>query len=266
MQNSRADYLKAMGVDIYVHRQSVSLDATDLEDSTDNKESLSVEIKGVENKSTEVKSTEIRTVKSVAPSIPVTPILVDDLLDNKEDLEALDSIETITSDQANKAEPVSESQQQSAPLYFLWQQSGSSLFLSAQSARPDKRHAQLLDAIARSIGASEVHRGEGKWPLIDSGLTSELETREFLTSFVQGRSSTSNSDPDSSTGLTLVLLGEESAQHFIFDKDFEEVLGSKIARQGVIREIRPVPSLDDMLSKPQLKSVTWQSICDLKVE
>ena len=144
------------------------------------------------------------------------------------------------------------------PLHFLWQQSGSCLFLSAQRDQHNIQQSKLLESIVLSVTNSVAEKGEGKWPLTDSQQTTEIEAREFLNSFVQGRSEQSGSH------VTLVLFGEESKKQFSDLKaEYQELLGKNLPGSGVIQEFRLTPSLADMLDQPQLKAVTWQTIRDL---
>jgi hypothetical protein len=254
----QAEYLQAMGVDLYVHRQSaeaainVELRAVDEPRAVDPLKAVD-KLKAVENTEEAIESGAESPVQTEVKDSAVEQISEPAVAVELEQTGA----DTPEPEKAAAEQPSSNSK----PLHFLWQQQGRYLFLSAQTHKASPQEAQLLDAIVRSIASSNSsERGEGKWPLTDSQQSSDAETQEFLRSFVEGRSELCG------TEIVLVLFGEQSFRQFSeVEGDFAALLGKTLSSEGKIEEMRPVPELAEMLVQPQLKSLTWQSIRDLKI-
>ena len=132
------------------------------------------------------------------------------------------------------------------PIYFIWQQAGSRLFLSASFEKQGTAETKLLEAIVRSLGdVGKADKGSGNWPLENSARSTQSEAEHFLTSFVDGRAELLGEK------IQLVVLGE------LAQKLFPEVTGSFV-------EIRILPALKDMLSDTSLKPLAWRKIMDLR--
>lgn len=250
MKERQAEYLQAMGIDLYILRQS---DASIYSAVAD-------EAKSFSNGEAKVEAEQsVDTTLAAAVEVPLEPPELDVQPRPDAPPESVESGPELESVQKNLAEE--EADIQSAPLHFLWQQQGRYLFLSAQLQQPSPQESNLLDAIVASISSStNSERGEGRWPLAENQKTTETETSEFLGSFVNGRSELCG------TEIILVLFGVQSVRQFPeIEGNSEELLGKTLPSEGKIEEFRPVPSLADMLGNPALKSVTWQSIRDLKV-
>lgn len=248
MQERQAEYLQALGVDVYVRRQPaaiaseaplVSLDPTQARQSA-----LSTE----PDNAPAQKTTEVPPQIEIAAEVP--------------DLAPVEQTNSVI-EPASLPDGAGQGQKAAlldSPLHFIWQQQGRYLFLSLQEATPENREARLLDAVVRSISASAYsERGQGKWPLSDSQQTSREETRNFLASFIQGRSELCGTD------IILLLFGKASLKHFPEIKDdFEALLGQKLpTQQSGIEELRVLPGLAQMLQAPELKVLAWQAIKDL---
>lgn len=242
-QKRQTEYLRAMGVDLYVQRPASDLvsDTVDFESIVGNGES------GVAPQPTQS--------EHKAKTSPLKP---EDLLESKlEADEAAGELKQDIQPEPSQEEPL-ESEVAVEPLHFLWQQTDSSLMLSVQLDQPTDQQTRLLQAVARSLNPSKLQGGSGKWPLTDAQKTTEKETQQFLSSFVQGRSEQTGAE------LKLILFGKESQRQFpALDGDFQKLVGKILPGDARVSEFRLVPSLEDMLAEPRTKSLTWHSIRDL---
>jgi hypothetical protein len=252
VQRRQAEYLQAMGVDLYVHRDSA---ASKNDIATEPPEEAvhtqkTVELVRAFDADTETQATVETNLESAAELAQTAESPKDEIatpIEQKPEVAPTPEAEI-------EIENISVS-----PLHFLWQQCGSNLFLSAQKDQHNGQQVKLLESIVHSVASSSVEKGEGKWPLTDAQPTTKTETQEFLTSFVQGRSEQSDGD------ITLILFGKESTAQFCeIEGEFGTLVGQKLPAQGQVAHYRPVHSLAEMLAHPQLKALTWQSIRDLK--
>lgn len=254
MQKRQAEYLQAMGVDLYIHRDSAVV-SDELESAP---KSELVESAALEQPIA-VEQVEARQPKIEVAVEPIQPASQSAELDSKPipKKSAMDEVVKADASKDTEREPQGLT---SVPLNFLWQQQGRYLFLSAQERQPSQQESKLLDAIVRSISPSAYSEsGEGKWPLTESQPTTETETREFLNSFVHGRSELCG------TEVVLILFGEKSQKQFgEIDGNFENLLGKLVENEGKVCEFRIVHSLQTMLEEPQSKALTWQAIQDLR--
>ena len=254
MQKQQAEYLQAMGVDLYVHRHSAVV-ADEI--------GLVQEEELVQNEALE-QSFAPEPVEAPESKIEVASEAIQPSSDQVEldrrSVQQKAAMEKVVGVEVAIDEPQKPAGLKSVPLNFLWQQQGRYLFLSAQEGQPNQQESKLLDAIVRSISPSAYSEsGEGKWPLTESQPTTETEIREFLNSFVQGRSELCG------TEVVLVLFGEKSQKQFTeLEGDFEDLLGKVIENEGKVCEFRVVHSLQTMLEEPQSKVLTWQAIRDLR--
>jgi hypothetical protein len=245
MNKLRADYLQAMGVDLYVHRLQV--DSAQESSSVDTPEAeLNKDVdEGGEQETVDPISLEAKKVAEKEISAGPDP--------KKSAPKEKVSI-TETSPEP-PSEPLKSSSKPAVPLYCLWHQVGELLFLTAASHKQTAEETKLLGAIIESLSRPEkVERGTG-------GLqpTNENEAQEFLASFVAGRGEHCEGS------IILILFGQESQKQFVeIEGDFEDILGSKISSQTDLKEFRLIPALADMLDKPYLKSIAWQSLRDLR--
>ncbi|GEM_PF-1996791 len=262
MNKLRAEYLQAMGVDLYVHRSQLDSDQESssvenaeegrLEDKVEDRVEIRTD-KAAESTGTKAKL-EMPAEAVEVPGADVAEGSAPSVLTQEESSAVSESSSEESIVPAKIALPLAE------PLYFLWHQVGELLFLTAASQQQSTEEAKLLGAIIGSLSRSEkLERGTGNWPLVGSEPTSQNEAQDFLASFVAGRGELCGS------AMTLVLFGEESKNQFTEIKgDFEDILGSKIPSQSELKEYRLVPSLADMLNKPYIKSIAWQSLRDLR--
>ena len=227
-----------MGVDIYVQRPASDMGA----------DALGFESEFITEDAEEAPSSSEMVAKS-------SPLKSEDILKAEPEVEVAE--QQVKGDSLLEEEPA-DIGIAIEPLHFLWQQTDSSLMLSVQIDQPTDQHARLLQAIAASLRPSDLQGGSGKWPLTDAQKTTEIETQQFLSSFVQGRSEQTGS------GLNLILFGEQSLSQFPnLEGGYQQLIGKVLPGVGKISEFRLVPSLEDMLADPKSKSLTWQNIRDL---
>ncbi|MBT5330392.1 MAG: hypothetical protein HOL48_01260 [Porticoccaceae bacterium] len=237
-QKHQSEYLRAMGVDIYVQRPASDMEA----------DALGFESEVITEDAEEAPSSSEMVAKS-------SPLKSEDILKAEPEVEVAG--QQVKDDSLLEEEPA-DIGIAIEPLHFLWQQTDSSLMLSVQIDQPTDQHARLLQAIAASLRPSNLQGGSGKWPLTDAQKTTEIETQQFLSSFVQGRSEQTGS------GLKLILFGEQSLSQFPnLEGGYQQLIGKVLPGVGKISEFRLVPSLEDMLADPKSKSLTWQNIRDL---
>ena len=282
MTEEYSEYLQAMGVDIYVPRY-----ASELAESK--KDLKTVQDFAVINASNR------KDNKLVSESIPADPdegrtrltefftsapesevpeseeiIALDpDVLGEKTDHSPVNRENTEVIEKASEKNPVPGPVDESSPaepLYFLWQQVGEVLFLTTGVHRQSAEENKLMAAIVMALGRNErVEKGTGNWPLVGSVPGNKAESQNFLSSFVDGRAQISEGI------LKLVLFGEKSRNQFPqIQGGYNELLGSVISAEATsspsskLNEYRILPALEDMLEKPYLKSLAWQSIKDLR--
>ena len=261
MNKLRADYLQAMGVDLYVHRsqvdsaqESLSVDTPDEESNKDldaNAKKEAVEPVTLETNKVPRIETELDSDSKEPDSQQPVPQKL-----------APEEKESVTEKSPeSESTSITETSIPAEPLYFLWHQVGELLFLTAASQIQTAEETKLLGAIIGSLSRTEkVERGTGNWPLVGSQPSSENEAQDFLASFVAGRGEQCDG------AMTLILFGQESQKQFVeIEGVFEDILGSKIPSQTDLKEFRLVPALADMLDKPYLKSIAWQSLRDLRI-
>lgn len=264
MNKLRAGYLQAMGIDLYVQRSQAD-SAQELLSSAGNPDE-ELDKSADKNAHKEVVEEAILETEE-APVIEISARTSFKEPDSQEPApEEKVSISETSPESPSAAldsaiEPASELASPPAePLYFLWHQVGELLFLTAASQKQTAEQTKLLGAIVGSLSRTEkVERGTGNWPLVGSQPSSANEAQDFLASFVAGRGEQFGG------AMTLVLFGEESQKQFVeIEGKFEDILGSKIPSQSDLKEFRLVPALAEMLEKPYLKSIAWQSLRDLR--
>lgn len=243
---SKAEYLKLMGVDLYVSRStSSSAMLSDHSHEVPAKEAYTPKNVLVEpildsiNAENTPQPEALNTEQEIHDLSQARKGRIDINADAIEIPEIAESSEIVETSEITEADNIE-------PIYFLWQQVGSTLFISLSFEQQDNAENKLLSAILSSLGSVEkVDQGRGNWPFESRARGTQSDAEHFLASFVDGRSELLGDK------LCLVVLGGMT------QKFFPETTES-------LKEIRVLPALIDMLKDASLKPIAWRSIMDLR--
>ena len=140
--------------------------------------------------------------------------------------------------------------------FALWQASEKLLVCSSiDDQLPDPAQILLLDNILLAMG-----QGDGplpqmemvKWPLHANMKGDEAEVRGYLATMLKARID--------SKGIELVLLlGDPASQWLLNEQQRGAVSNGQVDILGQVTALL-VPSLQDMIDKPECKRQTWQTI------
>ena len=261
MNKHQEEYLKAMGVDLYVPRSAVLPDSS-------NTEIISPQITDSAITSAELEPSVLEEGVNPNSAFEVSKPLSEkaDISFKAEDRPGVQKESSDSPATPEQETPSNTEANLAEPLYFLWRQVGNILFLAINAEAQSMAENKLLSSIVIALARPEkVESGTGTWPLEGTSLSSVGEAQQFLQSFIEGRSEVVGQD------MTLALLGEHGQAFFPeIEGDFDELIGLKIPTEAKansnikIKEFRILPSLANMLDKPYLKSLAWQSIKDLR--
>ena len=141
--------------------------------------------------------------------------------------------------------------------FVLWQPTDELLIVTAVDHElPDSQQLELLNKIVIAIDnqVSGLPQFDSvNWPPHASMQGGEQEAREFLSTLISTRLAAKPTK-------LLMLLGE-SAQHWLLSSEQKNSIEDDLVQINSDVTALIAPTLNDMLSQPQSKRLTWQAIC-----
>ena len=141
--------------------------------------------------------------------------------------------------------------------FVFWQPTDELLIVTAiDHELPDSQQLNLLTKIVIAIDnqVSGLPQFDSvNWPPHASMQGGEQEAREFLSTLISTRLAAKPTK-------LLMLLGE-SAQHWLLSAEQKNSIKDDLVQINSDVTALIAPALNDMLSQPQSKRLTWQAIC-----
>ncbi|MDA7826393.1 hypothetical protein N9I73_03590 [Porticoccaceae bacterium] len=141
--------------------------------------------------------------------------------------------------------------------FVFWQPTDELLIVTAVDHElPDSQQLKLLNKIVIAIDnqASGLPQFDSvNWPPHASMQGGEQEAREFISTLISSKLAAKPTK-------LLMLLGE-SAQHWLLSTEQMNSIKDDLVQINSDVTALIAPALNDMLSQPQSKRLTWQAIC-----